>query len=164
VHNNGVNGAQRRRWDRSAGRCHARTRPQQARTKMCRTSLCGECRQGRRRGRWSEVTALEPCAARKIGWLTDGAGLSAVRGHERAKVREGWRVGSSDSERGAHTERAGGREGAGRRWAERGGSSRARGERGRGYGPEIGPARGRFLSFLFLIFIFYFYFFYLLSS
>jgi hypothetical protein len=42
----GVNSAQRRRQDRSAGRCRARTRPQQARTKQCRTSLCGECRRG----------------------------------------------------------------------------------------------------------------------
>jgi hypothetical protein len=42
----GINGAQQRQWDRSAGQCHARTRPQQARMKRCRTSLCGECRRG----------------------------------------------------------------------------------------------------------------------
>jgi hypothetical protein len=161
VHSDRVNGAQRRRRDRSVGRCHARTRPQQARTKRCRTSLCGECRRGRRRGWWSEVTALEPCAARKIGWLTGGAGLLAVRRRERAKVRESWRVGSGGSERGAHAERAGGREGAGRRWAERGGSSRARGERGREYGPEIGPARGKVS--LFFISYFHFLFLFLLS-
>jgi hypothetical protein len=82
-----------------------------------------------------------------------------------ARAREsegecGWQVGSGSSDRGAHAERAGAHEVAGRRWAERGGRSHARGERGRGYGPEIGPARGE----RFLFFIFYFHFFYLLSS
>jgi hypothetical protein len=42
---------------------------------------------GRRRGRWSEVTALKPCVVRETGWLTGGAGLSAMRRHERARVR-----------------------------------------------------------------------------
>jgi hypothetical protein len=46
VPRDGVNGAQRRRRDRTAGRCRARTRPQQARTKRCQTPLRGEYRQG----------------------------------------------------------------------------------------------------------------------
>jgi hypothetical protein len=66
--------------------------------------------------------------------LADGVGLSA-----RVSV---------------HAERAGARKGAGRRWAERGGRSRARGERGRGCGPGIGPARGKVSPFLFQISIF----------
>jgi hypothetical protein len=78
---------------------------------------------GRRRGRWSEVIAVKPYAAREMEWLTGGVSLSA---------------GVS-----AHAERAGAREGAGQRWAERGERSRAQGERGRGCGLGIGQPGGK---------------------
>jgi hypothetical protein len=94
---------------------------------------------GRRRGRWSEVTAVKPYAAREMEWLTGGVSLSA---------------GVS-----VHAERAGVCEGAGQRWAERGERSRAQGERGRGCGPGIGPAKGeRFLPFFISNFYFPFLF------
>jgi hypothetical protein len=110
---------------------------------------------GRGRGRWPAAIALKPRAARTIGWLTGRAGLSAMRGRERAKVSAagGWGRLVSESERA--------REGAGRRWAERVGKSRAREEGGRGYGPVIGPARGE--GFSFFISYFHFLFLFLLS-
>jgi hypothetical protein len=78
VHSDGVNGAQQRRRNRSAGRCRARTRPQRARTKrrqlLCAVSAGGEEERTVAGGDRSE------CAAREMGWLTGGAGLSAMRG------------------------------------------------------------------------------------
>jgi hypothetical protein len=59
--------------------------------------------------------------------------------------------------------RVGTREVAGRRWAERGGGSRARGERGCGYGSGIGPARGKVSLFLIHFLILFPPFFLLLS-
>jgi hypothetical protein len=44
---------------------------------------------GRRRGRWSEVTAVKLYAAREIEWLTGGADLSAMCGRERASAAGG---------------------------------------------------------------------------
>jgi hypothetical protein len=85
-------------------------------------------------------------------WCTTAA-TGPLGGAVPCKGECGWQVGSSNSERGAHArEQAGG--------GPRGEGDRTRGERGRGYGPEIGPARGE----RFLFFIFYFHFFYLLSS
>ena len=51
--------------------------------------------EGRRRGGWSEVTAVKPYAARGREWLTGGVSLSAVRGRERGRGWGGWRVGSA---------------------------------------------------------------------
>jgi hypothetical protein len=58
---------------------------------------------GRGRGRCPAAIALKSCAARKIGWLTSGAGLSAMRGRERARVSAagGWgRAAERESSRG----------------------------------------------------------------
>jgi hypothetical protein len=56
---------------------------------------------GRRRGRWSEVTAVKPYAARAREGLTDRADLSAMRGRKRARVSAagGWGRLVSESER-----------------------------------------------------------------
>jgi hypothetical protein len=109
---------------------------------------------GRGRGRWSAAIALKPCAARKIWWLTGGAGLSAMRGLERASVSAtgGWgRAAARERELAGQ---AGAREEAGRRWAERGGG-RERGEReATGMGRESAQPGGRFLLFFNFLFLF----------
>jgi hypothetical protein len=109
---------------------------------------------GRRRGRWPTAIALKSCAARKIGWLTGGAGLSAMRGRERARVSaaSGWgRAAVRERELAG---RAGAREGEGRRWAERGGGGRERGEReAAGMGQESAQPGGKGFSF-FINFLF----------
>jgi YD repeat-containing protein len=69
--------------------------------------------------------------------------LVSERERERAR-RAGWHARGRKSEMGRE-----------------GGKSRARGEGGRGYGPEIGPARGE--GFSFFISYFYFLFLFLLS-
>jgi hypothetical protein len=79
----------------------------------------------RRRGRWSEVTAVKPYAAREMEWLTGGVSLSAVRGRERARVSAagGWGRLVSESER------------------ARGAGWRAQGSR-----PEVGREGGKVTS------------------
>jgi hypothetical protein len=104
----------------------------------------------RRRGRWSEVTAVKPYAAREMEWLTGGVSLSAVRGRERARVSAagGWGrlVSESERARGAGWRARGSRPEVGRE----GGRSREREEGGCRYGPGIDPARGKVSLFYFL--------------
>jgi hypothetical protein len=69
LHSERVNAAQRRRRDRTAGRCCARTRSQrQGRggAKLPCAARGWGVGMGQERGRWSEVTAVKPYAAR--GW------------------------------------------------------------------------------------------------
>jgi hypothetical protein len=68
LHSDSVNAAQRRRRDRTTGRCRARTRSQRrgrGGAKLPSARGWGEG-MGRESGRWSEVTAAKPYAAR--GW------------------------------------------------------------------------------------------------
>jgi hypothetical protein len=90
----------------------------------------------------------EPYAGRTTKRLTGGASLQ----WERARERERLAGGAGLSVRGKQSaERAGVRAEAGRRWAERGGGARARGGRGRGFVPGIGPTEGgKFFFFFFL--------------
>jgi hypothetical protein len=122
---------------------------------------------GRGRGQWPAAIALKPCAVRTIGRLTTGAGLSAMRGRERARVSAagGWgRAVARERER-VLAGRAGARTEAGRRWAERGGDVASTRREATGMGRDSAQPGGRFLLlFLFLVSIFYFYLFYLLSS
>jgi hypothetical protein len=118
---------------------------------------------GMGRGRWPVAITLKPCAARTIGWLIGGAGLSAMRGRERARVSAAGGWGRAAARERELAGRAGAR-GSRPEVGQEGRGGRERGERGCGYGPGIGPARGEVSPFLFLISIFYFYFFYLLSS
>jgi hypothetical protein len=83
----------------------------------------------RRRGRWPAAITLKPCMVRKIGWLNGGAGLSAMRGRERARVSAAGGWGRAAARERELAGRSGVREGAGQRWAERGGGGRERGER-----------------------------------
>jgi hypothetical protein len=66
-----------------------------ARTERCQTSLCGEGMgegTGLGRGRWPEVTAAKPYAARTTGWLTGGASLSpgAVASEGEGEATDEW--------------------------------------------------------------------------
>jgi hypothetical protein len=94
----GVYGAQWRRWDRSAGRCHARTRPQQARTKRCRTSLCDECSREEKRtvAGGDHVGAVRGEGDRVVDWR--GQLVSDARARE-SEGECGWQVGSGSNER-----------------------------------------------------------------
>jgi hypothetical protein len=145
------------------GRCRARTRPQRARTKWCQL-LCAASVGGEGRGWWHAAIALKPHVARTIGWLTGGAGLSAMRGHERAKVSaaSGWGrlVSESERARGAGWRARGSRPEVGREGGKVASAGRGRSRVWAGNR----PSQGEGFSFLFLIFISYFYFFYLLSS
>jgi hypothetical protein len=106
---------------------------------------------GRRRGRWSEVTAVKPYTARGREWLTGEVSLSAVRGASEGEggAAGGWGrlVSGSDRARGV-----------GRRWAEGGEVASARREWPRVWAGNR-PSQGgeRFIFFSISIFHFYFY-------
>jgi hypothetical protein len=103
---------------------------------------------GRGRGRWPAAIALNACAVRTIGWLTGGAGLSAMRGRERARVSAagGWG-------RGAARERE---------LAGQAGEVTSAGREATGMGRELAQPGGKVSPFIFISY-FHFLFLFLLS-
>jgi hypothetical protein len=126
-----------------------------ARTGRCQTFLCGKGMgegTGRGGGRWPEVTAVKPYAARTTGRLTGGASLPGG-----AVASEGEGVGTDEWGRCVSVR---GRErGVGRRWAEGKEVTGARGEERPRRWAGFGLARGKegfFLFFLFFQFLYSF--------
>jgi hypothetical protein len=108
------------------------------RTERCQTFLCGEGMgegTGRGGGRWPEVTAAKPYAARTTGRLTSGASLPGG-----AVASEG--EGAGTDEWGRRVSVRGRERGVGRRCAEGKEVAGARGERPQRWA-GFGPARGR---------------------
>jgi hypothetical protein len=156
VHSAGINAAQRRRRDLTAGRYRARTRSS-GKDGVVQTLLCGEG-MGEGTGAMEGTTVGgdrdEPYVGRTTKRLTGGAGLPAgVSARERAAGRWGRLASERERKRGA-TARA----------REQAGNGPKGGERGREGGKAVAawagfiPARGGFsFSFYFLIPISFFY-------
>jgi hypothetical protein len=117
---------------------------------------------GRGRGRWPAAIALNACAARTIGWLTGGAGLSAMRGRERARVSAAGGWGRATARERELAGQAGARAEAGRRWAEMGGEVTSAGREATGMGRELAQPGGKVSPFIFISY-FHFLFLFLLS-
>jgi hypothetical protein len=139
VHNAGINAAQRRRRDLTAGVVPGKDVVKRRGRGGAELSCAAR---GRRwRGRWCVVREEDDEAADWWGWSAS----------ERERARgSGWQVGPArQRERGKGARSGYARAGAGRQWVERGGSAGARGRGGsRGMG-RIHSSRGE--SFLFFL-------------